>query len=140
MFRFLPVSATSQINAVQMLVSLSRASQEVRLYTDSSEVLKEVAIRPGQGRSAVELIDGVATPRNGSSTGHDGKELAQELAQKDPSLSSAQEAPTEKEIQEAVRQRQKTVQEYITRQPYHPPPPPQPNHDQTQERGISRGF
>jgi hypothetical protein len=77
------------------------------VYTDSTEVLKEVAIRPGQGRSAVELIDGVATPRNGSSTGHDDKELAQELAQKDPSFSSAQVAPTEKEIQEAVRQCQK---------------------------------
>ena len=138
MFGFLPVSATSQINAVQMLVSLSRASQEVRLYTDSTEVLKEVAIRPGQGRSAVELIDGVAMPRNGSSTGHDGKELAQELDQKDPSLSSTQEPPLEKEIQEAVRQSQKTVEEYITRQPYHPPPPPK--HDRTREPGISRGF
>ena len=144
MFGFLPVSATSQINAVQMLVSLSRASQEVRLYTDSTEVLKEVAIRPGQGRSAVELIDGVAMPRNGSSTGHDEKELPQEPAQKDPSLSSAQAAaPLEKEIQEALRQYQKTVEEYISRQPYHPPPPPtppQPNHDRTQEPGISRGL
>jgi hypothetical protein len=141
MFGFLPVSATSQINAVQMLVSLSRASQEVRLYTDSSEVLKEVAIRPGQGRSAVELIDGVAAmPRNDSSMGHDGKALPQEFAQESPSLSSAQEAPTEKEIQEAVRQCQKTVQEYINRQPYHPPPPPEPNHDRTQEPGISRGI
>jgi hypothetical protein len=136
MFGFLPVSATSQINAVQMLVSLSRASQEVRLYTDSSEVLKEVAIRPGQGRSAVELIDGVAMPRNGSSTGHDEKELAQELAKKD----SAQEPPFEKEIQEVVRQCQKTVEEYITRQPYHPPPCPEPKHDRTQEPGTSRGF
>jgi hypothetical protein len=99
-----------------------------------------VAIRPGQGRSAVELIDGVATPRNGSSTGHDGKELPQELDQKDPSLSSAQEPPLEKEIQEAVRQYQKTVGEYITRQPYHPPPRPEPNHDRTREPGISRGF
>ena len=53
MFGFLPVSATSQINAVQMLVSLSRASQEVRLYTDSSEVLKEAArqTRPRPVRS-----------------------------------------------------------------------------------------
>jgi hypothetical protein len=140
MFGFLPVSATSQINAVQMLVSLSRASQEVRLYTDSAEVLKEVAIRPGQGRSAVELIDGVPMPRNGSSTGHDGKELPQELAQESPSLSSAQEARTEKEIQEAVRQYQKTVREYITRQPYHPPPRPEPNHDRTRKPGISRGI
>jgi conjugative relaxase-like TrwC/TraI family protein len=58
MFAFLPVSATSQINAVQMLVSLSRASREVRLYTDSKAVLREAAIKPGQGMSAVELIDG----------------------------------------------------------------------------------
>jgi hypothetical protein len=79
-------------------------------------------------------------PRNGSSTGHDGKELAQELAQKDPSLSSTQEPPIEKEIQKDVRQCQKTVEEYISRQPYHPPPPPQPNHDRTRESGISRGF
>jgi hypothetical protein len=57
-----PVSATSQINAVQMLVSLSRASREVRLYTDSKAVLREAAIRPGQGASAIELIDGESKP------------------------------------------------------------------------------
>jgi len=62
MFAFLPVSATSQINAVQMLVSLSRASREVRLYTDSKSVLREAAIRPGQGASAIELIDGESKP------------------------------------------------------------------------------
>src|ERR1700736_136425 len=62
MFAFLAVSATSQINAVQMLVSLSRASQEVRLYTDSKAVLREAAIRPGQGASAVELIDRESKP------------------------------------------------------------------------------
>jgi len=62
MFAFLPVSATSQISAVQMLVSLSRASREVRLYTDSKAVLREAAIRPGQGASAIELIDGESRP------------------------------------------------------------------------------
>jgi hypothetical protein len=62
MFAFLPVSATSQLNAVQMLVSLSRASREVRLYTDSKAVLREAAIRPGQGTSAIELIDGKSKP------------------------------------------------------------------------------
>jgi len=45
-----------------MLVSLSRASREVRLYTDSKAVLREAAIRPGQGASAVELIDGESKP------------------------------------------------------------------------------
>jgi hypothetical protein len=45
-----------------MLVSLSRASREVRLYTDSKAVLREAAVRPGQGASAVELIDGEPRP------------------------------------------------------------------------------
>jgi hypothetical protein len=62
MFAFLPVSATSQINAVQMLVSLSRASREVRLYADSKAVLREAAIRLGQGASAIELIDVESKP------------------------------------------------------------------------------
>jgi hypothetical protein len=63
MFGLLTVSATSQINAVQMLVSLSRASREARLYTDSFDVLREVAIRPGVGRSALELVEGMALAR-----------------------------------------------------------------------------
>jgi hypothetical protein len=45
-----------------MLVSLSRASREIRLYTDSKAVLREAAIRPGQGASAIELIDGESKP------------------------------------------------------------------------------
>jgi hypothetical protein len=65
------------------------------------------------------------------------KSCQQELAQESPSLSSAQEAPTEKEIHDAVRQYQKTVREYITRQPYHPPRRPEPNHDRIQKPGIS---
>jgi ATP-dependent exoDNAse (exonuclease V) alpha subunit len=125
MFGFLPVSATSQINAVQMLVSLSRASQEVRLYTDSSEVLKEAAVRPGQGQSAVELIDGMEISRNDCATGHHDKALRQEPAQKYPSPSSAQAARLEKEIQKAVPKYEKT---------------PEPRHDRTQERGMSIGF
>ena len=126
MFGFLPVSATNQINAVQMLVSLSRASQEVRLYTDSSEVLKEAAIRPGQGRSAVELIDGVEISKNDSATAHHDKALRQEPAQKYPSPSSVRAARLEKEIQKAVQKYEKT---------------PEPRHDRTQERGgMGMGF
>jgi hypothetical protein len=59
----------------------------------------QVAIRLGQGRSAVELIDGVTMPRNGSSTGHGRKE---------------QEPTVKKEIQKAIRHYGKTVQENIT--------------------------
>jgi hypothetical protein len=62
MFGFLPVSSTSQVNVVQMLVTLSRPTCEARLYTDSREVLLEAALRPGQGMSAVELIDGEPKP------------------------------------------------------------------------------
>ena len=62
MFGFLPVSSTSQVNVVQMLVTLSRPTREARLYTDSREVLLEAALRPGQGMSAVELIDGESKP------------------------------------------------------------------------------
>ena len=56
-------------------------------------------IRLGQGRSGVELIDGVTMPRNGSSTGHGRKE---------------QEPTVKKEIQKAIRHYGKTVQENIT--------------------------
>jgi hypothetical protein len=108
-----------------MLVSLSRASQEVRLYTDSSEVLKEAAVRPGQGQSAVELIDGVEISKNDSAMGHYDKALRKEPAQKYPSPSSAQAARLQKEIQKSIPKYEKT---------------PEPNLDRTQERGMSMGF
>jgi hypothetical protein len=61
-FGFRPVSSTSQMNVVQMLVTLSRPTREARLYTDSREVLLEAAPRPGEGMSSVELIDGESKP------------------------------------------------------------------------------
>ncbi len=82
-----------------------------------------MAIRPGQGRSAVELIDGVVMPRNDSARGHHEKELRQELAQKDPSLSSAEEARPEKEIQETVMKHQKILQRTAAGHEQHHPPP-----------------
>jgi hypothetical protein len=98
MFAFLPVSATSQINAVQMLISLSRASREVRLYTDSKAVLREAAIRPGQGASAIELIDGEPKPEVDLwQVGHNG-----DKTQKEPEL-----------IRELRRARQMTKREQI---------------------------
>jgi hypothetical protein len=119
-------------------LSLSRASQEVRLYTDSSEVLKEAAIRPGQGQSAVELIDGAQMPT--TAIGHNGKALRQEPAQKFPCPSSAQATRLQKEIQKAVPKYEKTPKENISPQPHHPPTPPEPRHDRTQEPGMSMGF
>ena len=43
-------------NATQMLVTLSRACWEARIYTDSIDVFREVAVRPGHKNSAVEFI------------------------------------------------------------------------------------
>ena len=98
MFGFLPVSSTSQVNAVQMLVTLSRATREVRLYTDSSEVLLEAALRPGQGMSAVELIDGESEPEVDLwQIGHNG-----DTTQKEAEL-----------IREVQRSRQMTKREQI---------------------------
>jgi hypothetical protein len=86
-------------------------------------------------------MDGVAMPRNDSAMGHYEKELRQELAQKYPSLSAAQAARLEKEIQEAVMKHQKILQRNAAaHEQHHPPPPLQPKNDRTQERGMSRGF
>ena len=79
MFGFLPVSSTSQVNVVQMLVTLSRPTREARLYTDSREVLLEAALRPGQGMSAVELLDGEPEPEVDLwQIGHDGEKTQKE--------------------------------------------------------------
>jgi hypothetical protein len=86
-------------------------------------------------------MDGVAMPRNDSAMGHYEKELRQEFAQKYPSLSSAQTARLEKEIQEAVMKHHKILQRNAAaHEQHHPPPPPQPKHEPTQEQGISMGF
>jgi len=80
-------------------------------------------------------------PRNDYAMGRYEKELRQEFAQKDLSLSSAQPAHLDKEIQEAVMKQQKILQRNAAgHEQHHPPPPPQPKQDRTQERGISRGF
>jgi hypothetical protein len=81
-----------------MLVSLSRASREVRLYTDSKAVLREAAIRPGQGASAVELIDSESKPEVDLwQIGHNG-----DTTQKEAEL-----------IREVGRSRQMTKREQI---------------------------
>jgi hypothetical protein len=79
MFGLLPVSSTSQVNVVQMLVFLSRPTREARLYTDSREVLLEAALRPGEGMSAVELIDGELEPEvDLRQIGHNGEKRKKE--------------------------------------------------------------
>ena len=46
----------------------------------------------------------------------------------------------EKEIQKAVMKHQKIQQRNVAHEQRHPPAPPEPKHDRTQERGISMGL
>jgi hypothetical protein len=118
MFAFLPVSATSQINAVQMLVSLSRASREVRLYTDSKAVLREAAIRPGQGASAIELIDSESMPEVDLwQNGHNGDPIKNE-AELIRELQRSRQTTKREQICETVRKianRETGMERYIER-------------------------
>jgi len=53
---FLPASAENQIDAKQMLVTISRAIEELRIYTDSTAVLREAATRSGEQESAFDHV------------------------------------------------------------------------------------
>jgi hypothetical protein len=136
MFGLLTVSATSQINAVQMLVSLSRASREVHLYTDSIDVLKEMAIQPGQGRSVVELIEGTPKAKEAgrpakSNMNEYEKMLREEAASRFPSPTPKQSAAIEQEIE-------RLVQESEARINVPPPQQGQAYSQQQKEQAIER--
>ena len=47
-------SAENQIDAKQMTVTVSRAREQLRIYTDSTAVLREAATRSGDRESATE--------------------------------------------------------------------------------------
>jgi hypothetical protein len=51
---FLPASAENQIDAKQMTVTVSRPREQLRIYTDSTAVLREAATRSGDRESATE--------------------------------------------------------------------------------------
>ena len=160
---FLPASAENQIDAKQMTVTVSRAREQLRIYTDSTAVLREAATRSGDRESATEHTrqaqgkqrqnEQAIEPdlqehviRNSKPVTYDPetdryeKALRQKLSQKYPSLSAVQAARLEKEIQKAVIKHQKIVQRDAAHEQHHPPAPPKPKHDQTQERGMSMGF
>ena len=122
MFGLLTVSASSQINAVQMLVSLSRASREARLYTDSFDVLREVAVRPGVGRSALELVEGVTQERE------DAPDLQQDVSRTEGHSEVSPVRPLSlSEYERSLRER--AAQKY---------PDPDPELAQKIERTIAR--
>jgi conjugative relaxase-like TrwC/TraI family protein len=103
MFGFLPVSSTSQVNVVQMLVTLSRPTREARLYTDSGEVLLEAALRPGHGMSAVELLDGESEPEVDLwQIGHN-RDKRQKEAELTPEVQRSRQMTKREQICETIR-------------------------------------
>ena len=125
---FLPASAENQIDAKQMTVTVSRAREQLRIYTDSTAVLREAATRSGDRESATEHTRQAQ-----------GKQPEREQAIEPDLQEQLQAARLEKEIQKAVMKHQKILQRDAAHE-HHPATPPQPKHDPTQERGMSMGF
>jgi hypothetical protein len=126
---FLPASAENQIDAKQMTVTVSRAREQLRIYTDSTAVLREAATRSGDRESATEHTRQAQ-----------GKEPQTEQAIELDLQEQLLAVRLEKEIQKALMKHQKILQRNAAHEHHHSPAPPQPKHDQTQERGMSMGF
>ena len=126
---FLPASAENQIDAKQMTVTVSRAREQLRIYTDSTAVLREAATRSGDRESAREHTRQAQ-----------GKQPETEQAIEPDLQEQLLAVRLEKEIQKALMKHQKILQRNAAHEHHHSPAPPQPKHDQTQERGISMGF
>ena len=126
---FLPASAENQIDAKQMTVTVSRAREQLRIYTDSTAVLREAATRSGDRESATEHTRQAQ-----------GKQPQKEQAIEPDLQEQLQAARLEKEIQKTVMKHYKVLRRDFGHEQHHPPPPPQPKHDRTQEPGMSRGF
>ena len=126
---FLPASAENQIDAKQMTVTVSRAREQLRIYTDSTAVLREAATRSGDRESATEHTRQAQ-----------GKQPETEQAIAPDLQEQLLAVRLEKEIQKAVMKHQRILQRNAAHEHHHSPAPPQPKHDQTQERGINMGF
>jgi ATP-dependent exoDNAse (exonuclease V) alpha subunit len=126
---FLPASAENQIDAKQMTVTVSRAREQLRIYTDSTAVLREAATRSGDRESATEHAR-QAQGKQPEKEQAIGRDLQEQL----------RAVRLEKEIQKVVMKHHKILQRNAAHEQHHPPPPPQPKHDPTQERGMSIGF
>jgi hypothetical protein len=101
----------------------------LRIYTDSTAVLQEAATRSGDRESATE-----------HSRHAQGKDPEREQSIEPAPQEQLQAARLEKEIQKALMKHHKNLQRDVAFEQHHPPTPPQPKHDRTQERGISMGF
>jgi hypothetical protein len=126
---FLPASAENQIDAKQMTVTVSRAREQLRIYTDSTAVLREAATRSGNRESASEHARQAQ-----------GREPETEQSIQPDLQEQLQAARLEKEIQKALMKHHKILQRDAAHEQHHPPTPPQPKHDWTQERGMDMGF
>ena len=102
----------------------------MRIYTDSTAVLREAATRSGDRESATEHTRQAQ-----------GKQPETEQAIAPDLQEQLLAVRLEKEIQKAVMKHQKILQRDVAaHEQHHPPPPPQPKHDPIQERGMSMGF
>ena len=126
---FLPASAENQIDAKQMTVTVSRAREQLRIYTDSTAVLREAATRSGDRESATEHARQAQ-----------GREPETEQSIQPDLQEQLQAARLEKEIQKALMKHHKILQRDAAHEQHHPPTPPHPKHDWTQERGMDMGF
>jgi conjugative relaxase-like TrwC/TraI family protein len=57
-FPFLPASAAGMMNQRQWLVDISRAKEELRVFTDCPELLEQCVVRPEERASALSLVKG----------------------------------------------------------------------------------
>jgi conjugative relaxase-like TrwC/TraI family protein len=55
-YLFLPGSASGMMNQRQWLVDISRAKEELRVFTDCPELMEQCVVRPEERKSALSLI------------------------------------------------------------------------------------
>ena len=55
-YLFLPSSAAGMFNRRQWFVDISRAKEELRVYTDCAELLEQSVVRPNERKSALSFL------------------------------------------------------------------------------------
>jgi ATP-dependent exoDNAse (exonuclease V) alpha subunit len=55
-YLFLPGSAAGMMNQRQLLVDISRAKEELRVFSDSPELLEQRVVQPEERKSALSLL------------------------------------------------------------------------------------
>jgi hypothetical protein len=102
----------------------------LRIYTDSTAVLREAATRSGDRESATEHA------RQAQGKQPETEQAIEPDLQEHAIRTGKPLTDLEKEIQNAVMKHQKILQRDAAAHEQHHPPPP-PKHDPIQERGMS---